>query len=50
MQTAIPCSLMRGGTSKGLFFLADQLPDDPAMRDSILLAAMGSPDGPSLNQ
>ncbi len=44
MQTAIPCSLMRGGTSKGLFFLADQLPDDPAMRNSILLAAMGSPD------
>ncbi len=49
MQTAIPCSLMRGGTSKGLFFLADQLPDDPAMRDSILLAAMGSPDERQIN-
>ena len=44
MQTAIPCSLMRGGTSKGLFFLADQLPDDQAIRNNILLAAMGSPD------
>lgn len=44
MQSAIPCSLMRGGTSKGLFFLADKLPDDQARRDSILLAAMGSPD------
>ncbi len=44
MQSAIPCSLMRGGTSKGLFFLANNLPDDPAARDNILLAAMGSPD------
>lgn len=44
MQTAIPCSLMRGGTSKGLFFLAEHLPEDQRMRDSILLAAMGSPD------
>ncbi len=44
MQSAIPCSLMRGGTSKGLFFLADQLPDEPKKRDSILMAAMGSPD------
>jgi len=35
---------MRGGTSKGLFFLANNLPDDPAARDNILLAAMGSPD------
>ena len=44
MQSAIPCSLMRGGTSKGLFFLADNLPKDQAARDKILLAAMGSPD------
>jgi 4-oxalomesaconate tautomerase len=35
---------MRGGTSKGPFFRADDLPRDPASRDSILLAAMGSPD------
>ncbi len=35
---------MRGGTSKGLVFLADDLPADPATRDAVLLAAMGSPD------
>jgi len=35
---------MRGGTSKGAYFLASDLPDDPAPRDRILLAAMGSPD------
>ena len=43
-QTAIPCTLMRGGTSKGPFFLARDLPADPALRDRVLLAAMGSPD------
>lgn len=41
---SIPCVLMRGGSSKGLFFLADSLPSDPAARDRMLLAAMGSPD------
>jgi 4-oxalomesaconate tautomerase len=35
---------MRGGTSKGLVFLADNLPADPKTRDAVLLAAMGSPD------
>ena len=44
MQTAIPCVLMRGGTSKGLYFHADDLPDETALRDRVLLAAMGSPD------
>ena len=29
MQTKIPCVLMRGGTSKGPFFKASDLPDDP---------------------
>ena len=43
-QTAIPCLLMRGGTSKGPFFLASDLPADIATRDRVLLAAMGSPD------
>ncbi|MEY9776475.1 4-oxalomesaconate tautomerase [Arthrobacter sp. MW3 TE3886] len=43
-QLAVPCWFMRGGTSKGPFFRADDLPRDPAARDSILLAAMGSPD------
>ncbi len=35
---------MRGGTSKGGYFLADDLPPDPAERDKILLGVMGSPD------
>jgi 4-oxalomesaconate tautomerase len=44
LQTAIPCTLMRGGTSKGPFFLAEDLPGDVQTRDRVLLAAMGSPD------
>ena len=44
MQTAIPCSVMRGGTSKGLYFHARDLPADDATRTAVLLAAMGSPD------
>jgi 4-oxalomesaconate tautomerase len=43
-QTAISCAVMRGGTSKGLVFLAGDLPADRATRDAVLLAAMGSPD------
>jgi 4-oxalomesaconate tautomerase len=35
---------MRGGTSKGLYFLADDLPAGPAERDDLLLRVMGSPD------
>ncbi|AXV84407.1 4-oxalomesaconate tautomerase [Ralstonia solanacearum] len=41
---AVPCILMRGGTSRGPFFLASDLPADTAARDRVLLAAMGSPD------
>jgi 4-oxalomesaconate tautomerase len=40
----VPCILMRGGTSRGPFFLESDLPADPAERDRLLLAAMGSPD------
>jgi 4-oxalomesaconate tautomerase len=36
--------VMRGGTSKGLYFVADELPSDPAERDELLLRIMGSPD------
>lgn len=43
-QTAIPCALMRGGTSKGLVFRAEDLPPPGPTRDAVLLAAMGSPD------
>ena len=44
MQVGIRCMLMRGGTSKGAYFLAEDLPSDPAARDRFLLAALGSPD------
>lgn len=40
---------MRGGTSKGVFFLREALPDDPQARDWVLLRALGSPD-PFLRQ
>lgn len=35
---------MRGGTSKGAYFLSDDMPTDPAERDEVLLGAFGSPD------
>ena len=41
---SIPCLVMRGGTSKGPYFRAEDLPKDIAERDRILLAVMGSPD------
>ncbi len=43
-RDGIPCLWMRGGTSKGAYFLAADLPDDPAARDRLLLRIMGSPD------
>lgn len=43
-QLAVPCWYMRGGTSKGPFFRADDLPQEVGARDLVLLAAMGSPD------
>lgn len=44
MSEAIRAMWMRGGTSKGGFFLAEDLPADPAARDAFLLRAFGSPD------
>ncbi len=43
-QLRIPAVYMRGGTSKGVFFLAQDLPADPAIRDRLLLRVIGSPD------
>lgn len=43
-QVAIPCILMRGGTSKGPYFKLEDLPKEESIRDQVLLAAMGSPD------
>jgi 4-oxalomesaconate tautomerase len=44
MGNGVRCMLMRGGTSKGAYFLAEDLPQDPAERDDLLLRIMGSPD------
>jgi 2-methylaconitate cis-trans-isomerase PrpF len=38
------CVIMRGGTSKGLFFRAEDLPADPKERDDVIFAAFGSGD------
>lgn len=38
----IPCVIMRGGTSKGPYFVASDLPTDPAERNNVLLSVMGS--------
>jgi methylitaconate Delta-isomerase len=44
MKTQYPCTIMRGGTSKGIFLLEKDLPGDIALRDRIILAIFGSPD------
>ncbi|MFP3900947.1 MAG: PrpF domain-containing protein [Acidimicrobiia bacterium] len=44
MADGIRCMVMRGGTSKGLYFLSEDLPADAAARDDLLLRIMGSPD------
>jgi len=44
MSDAARVMWMRGGTSKGGYFLAEDLPADTAARDAFLLRAMGSPD------
>ena len=44
MTDGIRCMLMRGGTSKGAYFLAEDLPGDTGERDDLLLRVMGSPD------
>lgn len=45
----IPCLLMRGGTSKGVFFLENDLPAPGPERDKVLLKVMGSPDPKQIN-
>ena len=44
MSEGIPCTWMRGGTSKGAYFLARDLPAAEAERDALVLSVMGSPD------
>ena len=44
MLQGVRCMMMRGGTSKGAYFLADDMPAEVVQRDALLLALMGSPD------
>ncbi|NRP09836.1 MULTISPECIES: 4-oxalomesaconate tautomerase [unclassified Marinobacterium] len=44
MSNGIRCMWMRGGTSKGGYFLKSDLPSDTTARDAFLLGMMGSPD------
>lgn len=44
VRDGVRCMLMRGGTSKGAYFVADDVPADPAARDELMLRIMGSPD------
>lgn len=44
MTVGVRCMLMRGGSSKGAYFVASDLPEDTAERNDLLLRVMGSPD------
>lgn len=46
---AIPCSVLRGGTSRGVFFRAEDLPADRELIEPVLLNVMGSPDVRQIN-
>ena len=48
-HTQIPCMLMRAGTSRGPFFLQDDLPVDEAQRKRVLISAIGSSDASQIN-
>lgn len=43
-QTPIPCAVLRGGTSRGVYFRREDLPDDVDARDRVLLQVIGGPD------
>lgn len=40
----VPAVLMRGGTSKGAYLMMSDLPEDPVLRDQVILSIYGSPD------
>ena len=45
----IPAVFMRGGTSKGVYLMAEDLPSDPGLRDQVILDIYGSPDARQIN-
>ena len=44
IQELIRCTIMRGGTSKGIFFHRNDLPQDKALRDKVIMRVFGTPD------
>ena len=48
-QTRLKCAIYRGGTSKAVFFMENELPPDPGLRERLLLAVFGSPDVRQIN-
>jgi 2-methylaconitate cis-trans-isomerase PrpF len=40
----LKCVIMRGGTSRAVFFHENELPSDPELRDKVVLDVFGSPD------
>ena len=44
IQESIRCTIMRGGTSKGVFLHRNDLPRDPALRDRVIMRIFGAPD------
>jgi len=48
-QWAIPCSIIRGGTSKGVYFLEEDLPENPQRREIFLKRALGNPGAAQLD-
>jgi 2-methylaconitate cis-trans-isomerase PrpF len=45
----VRAAVIRGGTSKGVYLLANELPKDPAVRDKVILSIFGSPDQRQIN-
>lgn len=45
----VRAAVIRGGTSKGVYLLANELPKDPAVRDKVILSIFGSPDPRQIN-
>ncbi len=44
IQELIKCCIMRGGTSKGIFLLKNDLPTDEKLRDKVIMRIFGTPD------
>ena len=49
-DTGVRCTMLRGGTSRGLFFEAGELPAPPAARGAPLPRLMGTPDPPQIDR